>query len=179
MKQKFKVAFTRFFVNVMPCIWGGGGRVIFTAEDYTRLTVRLKLRWRTRNIMGTIYGGSMYASTDPFYMLMLMEILGKNYVVWDKGCTIRFKRPAKETIYAHFNITPEMLTQVREQVEKDGETTVTWPLAYQNEAGVVFVEFDKVVYIAKKEFYDEKQRKRAIAQKDQSKGTQPFLQQKG
>ena len=144
----------------MPCIWGGGGKVIALSEDFTKLTVRLKLRLRTCNAVGTIYGGSMYASTDPFYMLMLMNILGKNYVVWDKGCTIRFKRPAKKTIYANFNITPEMLAPVVSAADQDGETTFTWPLAYKDESGMVYAEFDKVLYVAKKEFYDEKLRKR-------------------
>lgn len=126
------------------------------STDFTRLKVKLPLSWRTRNVVGTIFGGSMYASTDPFYMLMLMQILGKDYVVWDKGCTIRFKRPAKKTIYADFHITPEMLAEIHTAVSLNQETTFTWSIAYTDKEGTVYAEFDKVLYVAKKDFYKEK-----------------------
>lgn len=92
----------RFFMNIVPCIRGSGAHVVSISDDFTRLRVKLRLNWRTRNLVGTIFGGSMYAAIDPFYMLMLMRILGSGYVVWDKGCTIRFKRPARETLFADF-----------------------------------------------------------------------------
>jgi hypothetical protein len=105
----------------------------------------------------------MYASTDPYFMLMLMKILGNDYVVWDKGCTLRFKRPAKETIFADFHVTPEMLKDVHQKVDTQGEYSFTWTIYYKDKAGVVYSEFDKVVYVAKKEFYKQKMQKRAEA----------------
>lgn len=150
----------RIGLNFWPCIRRTGGRVTYISKDFTELTVRLQLNWSTRNVVGTIFGGSMYASTDPHFMLMLMRILGPEYVVWDKGCTIRFKRPAKETIYAKFHITAEMLKDVLTKVEADGKTTVTWTVAYKDKNGVVYSEFDKVLYVAKKEVYKaDRQRK--------------------
>jgi hypothetical protein len=152
--------FYRFVLNLMPCIRSGGGKVVALNGDFTYLKTRLRLSWRTINIMGTIYGGSMYASTDPMFMIMLMEILGKKYVVWDKGCAIRFKRPAKKTMFCEFIITPEMLAEVRSNVERDSETTFTWTVAYKDKNGIIYSEFDKILYVAKKEFYLEKLQKR-------------------
>ena len=143
-------------LNLWPCIRGTGGWITFISEDFTKLTVRLKLSLRTRNVVGTIFGGSMYASTDPMFMLMLINILGPDFVVWDKGCTTRFKRPAKGTIYAHFEITPEMLEDVRKNVFEKNEYTFTWNVAYKDDEGVVYSEFDKVLYVANKDFYNEK-----------------------
>jgi len=160
MNAKLYARFSRFALNFMPCIWGGGGRVTYLSDDFTRLTVRLPLSIRTRNIMGTIFGGSMYASTDPMFMLMLMHILGKNFVVWDKGCTIRFKRPAKKTLFAEFHITSEMLAKVKNAVAENFETRFTWTIAYKDEQGIVYAEFDKVLYVATKAFYVEKQKRR-------------------
>lgn len=151
----------RLVLNVWPCIQGGGGRVTYLAEDFTRLTVRLPLSWRTRNIVGTIFGGSLYASTDPFFMLMLMRILGDDYVVWDKGCTIRFKRPAKQTVYADFHVTPERLAELRDKLQND-EAEVTWTVQYKDAAGVVYAEFDKVLYVARKSYYQQKLQRRAV-----------------
>jgi hypothetical protein len=148
-------------MNVAPCIRSSGGRVISLSRDFRHLRVRLKLTWLTRNLVGTIYGGSMYSAIDPFYMLMLMRILGSDYVVWDKACTIRFKRPARETLFADFDIDDRMLSEVRETVERNGEGTFTWPVALCASTGTVYAEFDKVLYVAKKVYYEAKLRRRA------------------
>ncbi len=160
MKKKLYAWFYRLMTNLIPCIRGGGGKVTYLAPDFRRLTVKLPLSIRTRNLVGTTFGGSMYASTDPFYMLMLIEVLGKNYVVWDKGCTIRFKRPAKQTLFTEFLITDEMLDDVKKQVAEKGEYSFTWKIDYKDKAGIVYAEFDKVLYVADKKFYFEKLKKR-------------------
>lgn len=160
MKHKIYIWFYRFALNLWPCIWSMGGKVTELSPDFKKLTVRLKLKWRTRNVVGTVFGGSMYGSTDPMFMLMLMNILGKSYVVWDKGCTIRFKRPALKPIYARFEVTDEMLSEVMSHVAQKGEHTFTWTVQYKDSDGAVYSEFDKVMYVAKKEFYQEKLRKR-------------------
>lgn len=160
-KKKLYSEFIRFGLNLWPCLRRTGGRVTYLAEDFTHLTVKLSLNWKTRNVVGTIFGGSMYASTDPYFMLMLMKILGDDYVVWDKGCTIRFKRPAKETIIADFIITPQMLENVQTQVAANKEYDFIWTIQYKDKNGIVYAEFDKVIYVAGKSFYKEKLKRRA------------------
>jgi hypothetical protein len=160
LSQKLYAKTYRIFLNFWPCIRGGGGKVVFISDDFHRLKVKLNLDWRSRNLVGTIYGGSMYASTDPMFMLMLIEILGKEFVVWDKGCTIRFRRPAKTAIFAEFEITPSMEADVRERVARENEITFTWKVEYKDVAGNTYCEFDKVLYVAKKDYYSEKMRKR-------------------
>jgi acyl-coenzyme A thioesterase PaaI-like protein len=163
MRKKAQALVYRTLLNAWPCLAGTGGRVTHLSEDFTRLKVELPLSWRTRNAVGTIYGGSMYASTDPFYMLMLMRLLGKSYVVWDKGCTIRFKRPAKVTLHADFHVTPEMLDDVKRAVADAGSTEFTWTVRYKDADGVVYAEFDKVLYVATKAFYAQRQKDRESA----------------
>jgi acyl-coenzyme A thioesterase PaaI-like protein len=160
-KKKLYSEFIRFGLNLWPCLRRTGGRVTYLAEDFTRLSVKLSLNWKTRNVVGTIFGGSMYSSTDPYFMLMLMKILGDDYVVWDKGCTIRFKRPAKETIFADFIVTPEMIHSVRSQVANNKEYDFTWAIQYKDKNGIVYAEFDKVIYVAQKSFYKDKLKRRS------------------
>jgi acyl-coenzyme A thioesterase PaaI-like protein len=142
--------------NFWPCIRRSGGRVTHLAPDFSRLTVQLKLGWGTRNVVGTIFGGSMFAATDPMFMLMLHRILGKTHVVWDKSCVVRFKRPATTTLQADFVITPEMLEQVHAAVDAGGEADFTWTIQFKDAAGVVHAEFDKTLYVADKAFYKRK-----------------------
>ena len=152
----------RFLMNLAPCIRASGGRVVALSNDFKHLRVRLRLSWLTRNLVGTIYGGSLYSSIDPFYMLMLMRILGPDYVVWDKSATIRFKRPARNTLFADFRVDDETLANIRDQVTRDGESTFTWTVTLKDASGTIYAECDKVLYVAKKEFYTEKLKRRAV-----------------
>lgn len=161
MKQYLWSQFYRHALNIWPCIRGTGGRIYYLSSDFTLLKVKIPLNWRTRNRVGTIYGGSMYGATDPFFMLMLMEILGKEYVVWDKAGTIRFKRPGTETLYTEFYISPERLGEVHAAVEEKNEGTFTWQIQLKTEDGTVCAEIDKTIYVAKKSFYKEKMKARS------------------
>lgn len=148
--------FYRQVLNFWPCIRRSGGRVTHLAPDFSRLTVRLGLNWGTRNVVGTIFGGAMFSSTDPMYMLMLGRILGRDYVVWDKHGTVRFKRPARSTLYAEFHVSPERRDEIVEAVRAAGEGDFTWTIRFKDAAGVVHAEIDKTLYVADKGFYKRK-----------------------
>jgi acyl-coenzyme A thioesterase PaaI-like protein len=93
MPESFQTRIDRLKFNIFPAYRGSGGRVTYIADDYREVRVKLPLSWRTRNYVGTIYGGSIYAAIDPIYMLMLVKNLGREYTVWDKAANIRFKSP--------------------------------------------------------------------------------------
>ena len=82
--------------------------------DWKAIDVEMKLRFWNRNYVGTHFGGSLYSMTDPFYMLMLIENLGRDYIVWDKSAAIRFKRPGRGKMLAAFRLSDE-------QIERTGE----------------------------------------------------------
>ncbi len=96
--------FDRIKFNLFPAFRGSGARIEAISEDYRHIRVRIPLNWRTRNYVGTIYGGSMYGAVDPIYMIMLIKNLGPDYIVWDKAATIRFKKPGKATLFAEFRL---------------------------------------------------------------------------
>ncbi|HEY3270721.1 MAG TPA: DUF4442 domain-containing protein, partial [Geothrix sp.] len=76
MRESLRTRLFRWAFNVWPCFRGTGARVAFIASDWSEVRIRLPLSWRTRNYVGTIFGGSLYAGVDPFYMLMLIHRLG-------------------------------------------------------------------------------------------------------
>ena len=146
--------------NLFPAYWGSGATVTYIDESYKELRIKIPLSWRTKNYVGTIYGGSMYASIDPMYMLMLMCILGNNYVVWDKAATIRFRRPGTRTLFANFVITDEQIETIKAGVKENGQMDFVFQLDMVDQAGTVHVQFDKTIYIADKAFYKEKRGKK-------------------
>lgn len=143
-------------INFWPCIFGTGAHVARISPDFREMDIDLPLTWRTKNKVGTIFGGSIYASTDPFYMIMLMEILGRDFVVWDKGATLRFKRPATRTLYAKLRLSKEYTDGVRAKVLSDGEMTFELPVHYLDSEGAEYAEITKVLYVARKDFYANK-----------------------
>src|SRR5271166_3241786 len=102
---------------ISPCYRGTGGRLTYIAEDWSEIHLELPLSRRTRNYVGTIFGGSIYSAVDPIYMLMLIHRLGKQFVVWDKAATIQFKKPGRETLHAHFVVTDEEVAGIRSALE--------------------------------------------------------------
>lgn len=150
----------RWLFKLFPVYVGTGATITYIAGDYKELRLKIPLSWRTRNYVGTIYGGSMYAAVDPMYMLLLMKILGKDYVVWDKAANIRFKKPGSHTLYATFIITDAILAEIQQKVAENGETDYNFQLDIVDKAGVVHASVDKLLYVATKAHYKEKLRKR-------------------
>jgi acyl-coenzyme A thioesterase PaaI-like protein len=152
--------------NLWPAIRGTGVRVEHVADDFSEVRVRLPLSWRTRNYVGTIFGGSLYASVDPFLMLILMRRLGDDYVVWDKAASIRFQRPATRTLRATMRVGDEELAELRAAVDAAGELDRTWTVTLADDDGVVHASVEKVLYLATRTTYDAKQAARRAARTD-------------
>jgi len=112
--------------------------------------VRLPLNWRTRNYVGTIFGGSLYGSVDPIYMIMLIKLLGPAYVVWDKSASIRFRRPGRNTLRATFRLEPAELDAIRGIVARDGRAERSYTVDLIDAAGDVAASCEKVISIRMK-----------------------------
>jgi len=135
--------------NLFPAFRGTGGRVTYIAGDWREVRVKIPLSWRTRNYHGTIYGGSMVGATDPIFMLMLIKILGPGYTVWDKAASIRFKRPGRSTLYAHFHLSDEEVAEIRKLAETERSVDRIYNLELKDKNGVVHAFIEKTLYIAK------------------------------
>jgi hypothetical protein len=150
MPESFKTRRFRWGFNFFPAYRGTGGRIAYIADDWREVRVRLPLSWRTRNYVGTIYGGSIYASIDPIYMLMLMKIFGPEYIVWDKAAKIRFRRPGKETLFADFRLPPDETDEIKRLAENARSVDRIYNVELKDKAGVVHAEIEKTLYISKK-----------------------------
>lgn len=138
------------FMSLWPPFLGAGIRVKKLAPDLREIIVEMTLRPWTKNYVGTHYGGSLYSMTDPFYMAMLIENLGRDYIVWDKAAAIRFKRPGRGKVTAHFQIDQERLDQIKEEVREKGRCQPTFQVVVKDEAGEVVAEVDKLLSVKPK-----------------------------
>jgi len=147
MPESRKSRLLRWKFNLFPAYRGSGARVTYIAGDFREVRVKLPLSWRTRNYVGTIFGGSIYASIDPMYMIMLIHLLGRDYVVWDKAATIRFRKPGRSTLFATFRLDDAELEAVRAAAASGNPIDRTYTIDLVDSEGTVHASVEKVIYI--------------------------------
>ena len=120
----------RLFLNTYLPFLGAGIRVDHISDDFLAIDVRMPLYRGNKNYVGTHFGGSLYTMTDPFFMVMLMENLGKDYIVWDKAANIDFIAPGRGTVKAHFRLSEEEIERVRLAAESGKAVYPEYPLKF-------------------------------------------------
>ncbi len=137
-------------INFWPPFLGSGIRVKKISPDLTSIDVEMKMRFWNKNYVGSHYGGSLFSMTDPFLMLKLINNLGQNYIIWDKEASIRFKKPGKGTVRAHFQIMPEEIDSIRRQADQEAKVEPIFQILVLDEAGEVVAEVSKTLYVRRK-----------------------------
>jgi acyl-coenzyme A thioesterase PaaI-like protein len=135
-------------INFYPPLLGAGIRS--KTIDTNIIQVDMKLTALNRNIVGTHFGGSLYAMCDPWFMLILMRALGPDYVVWDKAAYIQFLLPGRGKVHATFEISEERIDQIRKQTEGDQKIEPTFEADVLDEDNQVVAHVQKLLYIRKK-----------------------------
>ncbi len=141
----------KFGMNLWPPFLGAGIKVKHIAADYREVIVSMKLRWYNRNYVGTHFGGSLAAMTDPFYMLMLLHILGSEYTVWDKTSTIDFIAPGRGTVTARFSLNDDQIAEIKNNTGNGDAYFPELSVDIVNESGEVIATVKKKLYVRKKQ----------------------------
>jgi acyl-coenzyme A thioesterase PaaI-like protein len=139
-----------WLLNFWGPFLGAGIRVVESTPDWRYLRVELRQHWWNRNLVGTAFGGSLFAMCDPFYMVMLVVNLGDDYVIWDRAATIHFRRPGRGTVQAEFRLSAEQLQAVRAAADRDGRHDATFSIGVTDSEGTTIAEVEKVVYLRSK-----------------------------
>ena len=147
MTESFKSHLTRIIFNYFPAFWSTGAKVTYLAADYKEIHLKLPLSWRTRNYVGTIFGGSMFASTDVLYFLLVVKNLGEGYIVWDKASCIRFKKPGKGTLYTKAVLSDEEIELMKTELLNTDKIDRVYFLDLIDETGDICASIEKTIHI--------------------------------
>ena len=145
-----KTFLLKTLLNFWPPFLGTGIWIKEISDDYHYIKVEMKMRFWNKNYVGTHFGGSLYAMVDPFYMLMLLNILGKNYIVWDKAAKINFVKPGKGTVYAEFILTEKQIEEIKDITNNQYKYEPNYTLLIKDKNGETVAEVEKTLYIRKK-----------------------------
>ncbi|WP_428742232.1 DUF4442 domain-containing protein [Tenacibaculum sp.] len=151
----------KYGFNISPMYRRSTGRINYISEDLLEAQVKIPITYKNKNYVGSIFGGSLFSATDPVFMIQLMNILGNDYVVWDKEASIKFKRPVKQDAYVDFIFSEDEIKQIQEQVKDEQEIDLIKEIKITNkDESVVFAEVSKTIYIADKTYYKNKRKKK-------------------
>ena len=151
----------KYGMNLSPMYRRTTAKVIYISEDFKEIKIKLPFSYKNANYVNTIFGGSMFSAVDPFPMTQLMNLIGDEYVVWDKAAEIFFRRPAKEDLFADFIYTDEEINEIKKKAQEQDEFEIIKSTKLTNkDKSIVYCEVRKRVYIANKAFFKEKRKKR-------------------
>lgn len=141
----------RWAMNIWPPFLFAGIRVLHVSPDFRQVVVRLKRHWFNQNYVGTHFGGSLFAMTDPYWMIMVLENLGREFIVWDKAAEIEFVKAVKEPVFARFELRQADIDALRAAAERDGKTLHWFDIPVTTTDGTVVARVRKQVYIRRKQ----------------------------
>ena len=87
---------------------------------------------------------------DRFFMLILLEHMGRDYIVWDKAASIQFLKPGRGTVTAAFHISPEQIAELRAQADREGKIEPLFNVDANDEQGEVVAKIEKRLYVRRK-----------------------------
>jgi Domain of unknown function (DUF4442) len=140
----------RHIINLWPPLFFNAISVTRISKNFREVDVALKLRWYNRNNVRTQFGGNLFAMTDPWYMLMLMENLGREYYVWDKKASIDFISPGRTHVTAKFILTEEKIAEIRAATAKGEKHLPDFVVDIYNTEQVLVARVHRTVYIKRK-----------------------------
>ena len=137
-------------MNLWPPFFGAGISVRHIAHDFREVVVEMPLRLYNRNYVGTHFGGSLYAMTDPFFMLMLVHNLERDYLVWDKEASIDFLAPGRGRVRAAMRLSAQDLEQIRTRTADGDKHLHLFRTEVTDAEGLVVARMEKLVYVRRR-----------------------------
>lgn len=136
--------------NLYPPFFGAGISIDKVSDDEREIHVSLKHRFYNKNYVGTAYGGSIYSMTDPFYMLILIKLLGRDYIVWDKAAEIKFIKPGRTNLKAVFRVSEETINEIKNSLKTKRKLEPEFIVEVTDENGELVAIVKKILYVRKK-----------------------------
>jgi len=140
----------RWRLNLWPPLAGAGIRVRSIAPDFREFVIEMPLRRYNRNTSGTHFGGSLYAMTDPFFVLMLTRNLGPDYVVWDRSACIDYIAAGRSRVRAVLRLRDDDLRSIRRMTEGGDKHLHLFHADVVDVENLLVARIEKLVYVRRR-----------------------------
>ena len=99
-------------------------QIISITEDFHEMQVRLKHSFWNRNPNKSVWGGSITSALDPFFPIMLKQILLKRGIITDfysKAVNVQFIKMVKSNVMFQFSISKEEVAATEKELKENGK----------------------------------------------------------
>ncbi|ACU04362.1 MULTISPECIES: DUF4442 domain-containing protein [Pedobacter] len=119
-------------------------------KGFRGVDVKIAKSLLNKNYNGSIFGGTIYAATDPFYALLFDQLLqraGFKVRVWLKSAGIQYLKPGRASLYFTINITDDMLNEAITALNTTGKFVKAYPMEITNADGEICATVMNEVYV--------------------------------
>jgi len=119
-------------------------------KDFRGVDVKINKSLFNKNYNGSIFGGTIYSATDPFYALLFDQLLqrkGFKVRVWLKSASIEYLKPGRADLFFTVIITDEMLSEAVLALQTVGKFVKAYPMEIKNAEGELCATVMNEVYV--------------------------------
>jgi hypothetical protein len=119
-------------------------------KGFRGVDVKISKSLFNRNYNGSIFGGTIYSATDPFYAILFDQLLqrrGFKVRVWLKSASIQYLKPGRSHLYFTISITDEVLADAIAALSNHGKYIKAFPMEIRSAAGEICASVINEVYI--------------------------------
>lgn len=139
----------RNWVGLYPPMLFSGIRVRKLGDSPLRFRTELRRRWWNANAVGTHFGGSLFTMTDPFHMLILLDSIGEDFIVWDQESRIEFIVAARVPVHAVLEISSDEIERIRTEASSEKLHPV-FVIPIVDQKGRLIARVTKTLYVQRK-----------------------------
>jgi len=124
--------------------------VIRFEKGFRGVKVKVNKSLLNNNYNNSIFGGTIFASADPFYPLLFHQILthkGYKVRVWLKSAEINYIKPGRTDLFFNINITEDDIQEVEHVLNTGGKHVKAYPIEMYSKEGELCVTVNCHVYI--------------------------------
>jgi acyl-coenzyme A thioesterase PaaI-like protein len=124
-------------------------------KNFKGIDVKINKSVFTNNLGNSIFGGTIFSATDPFYALLLGQIMqhkGFKITVWLKSAQIQYIKPGRSDLYYTILINEDMISEVENNLIFEGKSIKAYPIEVFDKNGELCATATNEVYIRNLDF---------------------------
>ena len=124
--------------------------VIKFDKGFTGVHVKISKSFLNVNYNRTIFGGTIFSASDPFFALLFDQILqrrGLKCRVWLRSAEIRYLKPGATNLYFTISLSEEQIKEAETILLTEGKFVKAYPMNIFSSEGLLCATVINEVYI--------------------------------
>lgn len=119
-------------------------------KGFMGVHVRISKSFLNTNYNNSIFGGTIFSASDPFYAMLFDQVLkrrGFKVRVWLKSATIQYLKPGRTNLYFKITLSEQDITEAEIALKTVGKFVKAFPLEILNSEGEICATVQNEVYL--------------------------------